>query len=244
MKIKLATWNIGSLKRDYAVNLGILTQTLSFYCPDILVMQEFIENAELVAAVECATGLKLRYFKDFSESHIAAGERMGVAVFARRQVAQKAEYALIKPNRAFYYKNRAEYFHDKYFMSLEADDAKGIVFLTGHGFSFNRYGENPADFPQVFAPLDEFLCGQKGRYTVAIGDFNAENACSLLPKTCTGLTDVYDGVETRPNGRKTDYVIIPNEFKSADTVNIRLGRYDPDEGFDHNYLQTTVEYDV
>ncbi|MCM1042988.1 MAG: endonuclease/exonuclease/phosphatase family protein [Corallococcus sp.] len=244
MKLKLATWNVGSLKRDYSANIQILSEVLAQYRPDVLFMQEFVCDGQLQQAVCDACGLQLRHFRDFSPSHIARGERMGVAVFCGKAVRETGVYSLVKPDRAFYYKGAKEYFHDKYFMSLALDDAKDVVFLTGHGFSFNRYGENPANFPEVFNPLDKWLSLQKSAVTVAIGDFNTEDAATLLPQTCGNLTDVFCGVETRPNGRKTDYMFLPKEAEFGDIVNLRRGRYDPDEGFDHNYLQATVNLPV
>lgn len=242
MRLKVSTFNIGRMHQDYENNLAILTSLLSRFRPDFLFLQEYVDDERLRSEIGKACGLSLQYFRDFSESHIAKSHRMGVAVFARVPVVETASYALLKPQQAFYYNGNAEYMHDKYFLALSAQAEEPVTFVTGHSFSFNRYGVDPAEFAWIFTPLDEWICSQlHGERNIVVGDFNMECASLLLPELSACYTDLFHGQETRPNGRKTDYIFIPKDKRDFEVVNFRCGSYDPDIGFDHNFLCAEIE---
>lgn len=242
MTLKLATWNIGRMKADHDNNRKIFSKMLSEHQPDFLFLQEYIPEADMDDIIFETTGLCRGYYKEFSQSHVAIGDRMGIAVYSHCRITENSVYALTKPNEVFYYQGRPELFHDKFFVSLTAAwRNETLVFLTGHSFSFSRYQKDPANFPEVFSALDNWLCSQidKDR-TVAIGDFNISDAVKLLPGFCKGFFDVFDGVETRPNGVKSDYIFLPNGTPYQNVYNLRCGSYDPDIGLDHNYIGVTI----
>ena len=242
MKFKVASINIGRLKQDYENNLKILDNLLRDSRPDILLFQEYIADECLSGHVFDACGLRCSYFKEFSESHVADGEKMGIAVFSRDKIVEKAVYKLFKPDICFYYNGKPEYLHDKYFVSLLAEiNGKEVKIITGHGHSFHRYKVDPADFIEIYTDLDAWICGQvEDKHTLILGDFNLQSI-DILPKLNEGFKDIFAGFATRPNGRKTDYILIPKENGYSDVLSIKCGSYNPDIGFDHNFLVANIE---
>lgn len=243
MIVKVASINIGRMKQDYQNNLKILAGLLRDSQPDILLFQEYIPDARLCELVYQTCGLHCSYFKEFSTSHIAEGEQMGIAVFSYGKVDENAEYKLIKPDRCFYYNGSPEYLHDKYFVSLIANiKERKVQILTGHSYSFHRYKIDPAEFLGIYTDLDAWICAQvQGKKAVILGDFNLESIELFLPELNNRFKDVFAGMATRPNGRKTDYILIPRENKYSDNFSIQCGRYNPDVGFDHNFLVANIE---
>lgn len=209
----------------------------------MLILQEYIPDEQLTDVIYKAIGLKCSYFKEFSQSHVAINKHMGIAVFSNCEIAENDVYKLIKPNGTFYHNGKAEQFHDKYFISLTVTNkAKQINVITGHGYSFYRYGINPTDYLKVFTSLDSWLCSKvRNQETIIAGDFNVDNLIQLLPNLCKSYFDIFEGCPTRLSGRKTDCIFLPNGNEYSETVNIGRGTYNPRTGFDHNYIGTTIK---
>lgn len=240
--LRCATWNIGSLCRSREENARILTDVLTADRPDCLFLQEYVPEAETERLIGKCTGLRLCYFSDFSDSHVARGARMGIAVFSRGEAAERARYRLVMPERTFRCEGRDERFHDKYFLDLAVSLAgKTFGFLTGHGYSFHRYGEDPAAFPEIFAPLDAWLAARSLPGTVVPGDFNVDCAPRLLPAFCASAEDIFAGEATRPGGWKSDYIFVPKGTRYRNKVNVLRGNAAHTTGFDHNYLAADIE---
>lgn len=243
MKIKVASMNIGRIKQDYQHNIKTLTKLLSDSQPDIILFQEYIPDEHLCELIYQACGLHCSYFKEFSQSHVTEGERMGIAAFSYGEVEENAEHKLIKPEKCFYHNGCPEYLHDKYFVSLITNiKAQKVQILTGHSYSFHRYQIDPADFLEIYTDLDVWLCAQiQDEKTVILGDFNLESIEPFLPKLNYRFKDVFAGMSTRPSGRKTDYILIPKESKYSDNFSIKCEARNPYTGFDHNYLVANID---
>ncbi len=240
--MKIGTWNIGSLWHDYNKNTELFQQVISLHHPDILILQEYIPDEKLADIIYKSIGLKCSYFKEFSKSHVAINKNMGIAVFSNYKTVEKDTYKLIKPNGTFYHNGKAEQFHDKFFISLTlTNKSKKVNIITGHGYSFHRYGIDPADFIEIFAPLDSWLCSKtRNQELIIAGDFNVDNLSKLLPNLCKSYFDIFEGCPTRPSGRKTDCIFIPIGCEYSETVNISQGTYIHRTGFDHNYIGATI----
>lgn len=237
--MKIATWNIGRFLQDREKNLDIMRQILSANTPDILCMQEFpLIEEEIVGA--CASfGLKELFVKGCDASHVGEGQ-MGIAVLSRYALQETNCFALPKPQGSFVYQGREETLHDKYFVTLSVGCERPLTLVTGHGFSFHRYGRNPAEFPALYSALDKWICREAEGRSVVAGDFNIEEP-SLLPNLAKTHTDVFYGEMTRPNGRKTDYLYLSDGMRLKSAENLPCGGYNPDFGFDHHYLCAEIE---
>ena len=240
--MKIGTWNIGSLWQDYNKNIELFREVILLHHPDMLILQEFIPDKQLLDVIYKAIGLKCSYYKEFSKSHVAINKYMGIAVFSNYQISENDIYKLVKPNKTFYHNGKAERFHDKYFISLTVTSKKTkINVITGHGYSFRRYGIEPTDFTDIFVPLDSWICSNViNQKSLIAGDFNADNLNQLLPNLCRNYFDIFKGCPTRPSGRKSDCILLPNGNEYSETVNICRGTYNPRTGFDHNYIGATI----
>lgn len=243
--MKITTFNIGRVAetdRDFS----LLQSLLKRYAPDFIIFQEYPELEGLGEAVEEASGLKLLRFEPLSESHVAVGKRMGIALFGRGSAEREKEYTLYRPDRVFYYRGNPERFHEKRFFKYAYTDEKGekFTFITGHGYSFARYGLNPDDFPEIFRPLEEWILSQAEEDTIVVGDFNVRDVEHVFPDLVKTRRDVYAGQATRPKDSpvsvKSDYLFLPESFLCLDSVNENCGTYEPAEGYDHNYLQAEI----
>lgn len=237
--MKIATWNIGRFLQDREENAHRMRQILAADAPDVLCLQEFPFEEGEIADMGASFGLKEVFVKRCDVSHVAGGE-MGIAVLSRYALREKNCFALPKPQGKFVYRGREETLHDKYFVSLSVGCERPLTLVTGHGFSFHRYGKDPAEFPALYAALDAWIYREAAGRSVVAGDFNLEDP-SLLPNLAKTHTDVFFGEITRPNGRKTDYLYLSEGIRLKGTKNLPCGSYDPDLGFDHHYLCAEIE---
>ena len=107
-----------------------------------------------------------------------------------------------------------------------------MTLITGHGFPFYRYGLKEEEHPYVYREIEMFIKDNvKSQEIYIIGaDFNAKNAIKYMPLINLDHIDIFDGQATRPSGRKTDAIILPQNYKYDNVVNHLI------EGYDHNYL--------
>ena len=240
--MRIATWNIGSLFADFENNLVIFQQILTQYKPQFLVLEEYVSNVNLNAAIEKSTGLERMYYMEYSDSHVADGRTMGVAVFGRGGVTNVQVHKLLKPNDVFYYNGKPEQFHDKYFFSADwQTEGRTVRFVAGHGYSFHRYSLEPTDYSYLFEELEEWLKTVVDCDTLVLGDFNLAKPPEVLPWLCGTLHDVYAECATRPSGRKSDCIFLPKSSKYSDVINHLCFDNKTRTGFDHNYLQVSVK---
>lgn len=238
--MKIATWNIGNLFADFDNNLVIFQQILTQHKPQFFVLQEYVPDERLNSAIEQATGLKRMYYLEYSDSHVASGHTMGVAVFGRGSVSNVQIHKLLKPTEAFYFNGKKEYFHDKYFFCADwQTEGNTFKFVTGHGFSFHRYSIDPAQYRYLFEDLEDWLKQVVASCAFVLGDFNLSNPAEVLPWLCGTLYDVYADSATRPSGRKSDCIFLPKYVEARDIVNHLCFDKKTNKGFDHNYLQVT-----
>lgn len=244
--IRVATWNIGSLYTDYDRNLAYLQRMITEQKPDILCMQEFPRREELFQKV-CAWGDFPGYlFHTTSISHICTENHMGVAVFSRFPLTQLEVFKLTKPTVEIFYKGRQEYWHDKYFMAVSCQiGERPVLMVTGHGFPFHRYDlENEASRPIIqpsFTQLDGWFCGLAERFSLpmlcAAADFNITAALPFMPQSAKKYRDVFQGDATRPFGRKTDGILIGENVRLKEKINI----YPPEDVYDHHFILADLE---
>lgn len=249
MNVTISTWNIGSLYVDFNENIKHLENLMLNYGQDILCMQEFPDNTELVNKIMQWGGFKHFRFTRTSESHIQHESDMGVAVFSKGEITPLKTVCLPTPTVEISYNGRREYWHAKYFTAHMCEiNGKSFLLVTGHGFPFHRYRlENPEGYPVIrpsFLALDEWLrelYGDYGNQNIYIAaDFNISDPISFMPFCSTQFFDAFRGDATRPSGRKTDAIFLPNGCKLTGKSNFRMMNGDKPI-FDHNFISVKID---
>ncbi len=249
-KINVATWNIGSLYRDFDRNIRYLEEMLSRHSIDILCMQELPRIPELLENICRWGGFVSHLFQVTSESHICHESDMGIGIFSRFPLASLETVRLTKPTVPIFYKGREEFWHDKYFLAAYCDlgEKKGIV-VTGHGFPFHRYEleneENYHIIEPTFRELDAWLAQLESRFEMDMfcvsADLNYPMPLQFMPDASRRFTDVFAGQATRPTGRKTDTVLIPAGVSAPEMINIPC-QEDGKIVFDHHFIMAGLQW--
>ena len=252
--LKVATWNIGSLYADYAVNWPYLQQMLRSQTVDVLCMQEVPHEEELLQAICDVGGFSYSLFQITSISHIHKGHDMGVAVFSRFPIKALQTIHLDKPTVPIAYQGKTEVWHDKYFLAFVCHLAEQkVAMVTGHGFPFHRYGlENEGNYGIIqpsFVQLDKWVeeLPDDTRLLCMAADFNLATPLRFMPYCRQHFRDVFQDEATRPSGRKTDAVLIPHGVRAVEKTNIlppwKHATADNPRGiFDHNFIAAELQW--
>ena len=245
----VATWNIGSLYADYDTAYPLLRQVISQYRPGVLCMQEMPMQQSLIDDI-CKWGnYSFTVTKTTSESHINKGKDMGIAVFSQYPLGEPTLLPLEKPDREIFYKEKQEYWHDKWFLSVPLFPEHGspvsqIQVITGHGFPFHRYGLEKPEETNLIAPslarvdrwVSETLQQTPAIPVLIAADFNITDPTAYMPRCRQCMTDVFRHQFTRPFGRKTDAIFLPRNAVVTNTMNWISPQRDGSYLFDHNFI--------
>ncbi len=253
--ISIATWNIGSLYKDYERILDYIGSLLESQSADILCVQECPDNDEVFNVISSRGGFDEMLFRVTSESHVGEAHNMGTAVFSRTPLLLFEQLPLKKPEVEVEYNGAREYWHDKCFFSVgcKFGDTE-LTVVTGHGFPFHRYGlenEESADIIKPsFAALDGWMSGiaeaQSNRFVCSAADFNLNSPLKYMPLCRDAFYDIFEGESTRPSGRKTDAILVPKGTEVEFKVNIvppaeeSVGEARAQGMLDHNYISAKI----
>lgn len=248
--IKIATWNIGSLYVDFGANFPYFEETVSDLKADIFCMQEFPVKESMVDEVMRIGGFSYYKLNRTSESHINKESDMGIAIFSKFPIEQIDLIELPKPKIKAFREGKEERWHSKFFtINLCKTPTKDIVIITGHGFPFHRYNLEHPDYYNVicesFSVLDgwisDFVKKNKNTDVYLSADFNLTDPLSFMPVCNESYFDAFCGDATRPSGRKTDAVLIPNHGRLTEKKNLVLRSPDGNPVFDHNCIGVIIE---
>ena len=247
--IRVATWNIGSLYKDYTENVKHLRRILTDSRIDILCMQEVPRQESLLEDICTWGGFPYHVFHTTSVSHVFQGHDMGIAVFSRFPLGTPDVLKLTKPTVAVSHNGQQETWHDKFFMVVScALDPQPMLVVTGHGFPFHRYDlEHPEHYHLIrpsFRELDAWLAGLAEQYgspvLCAAADFNITDPMPFMPRSARQYRDVLRGQPTRPSGRKTDAILIPGSVTPGEIINISIRSDSGAALFDHNFVSSEL----
>ena len=249
-KIKIANWNIGSLYSNLDENLPYFTKTVSEARADIFCMQEFPIRDEIKELVMRCGGFSHLIVNETSESHVCKENRMGIAIFSKFPLTQVNKIELPKPGVKAMRGEIEEKWHSKFFtINLCRSLGGELVFITGHGFPFHRYDLEKPEFHSVitesFSVLDEwvsdYIKDNENARVYLPADFNITTPLDFMPMLRTRYYDTFHGVPTRPIGRKTDSVLLPNGVKCIEKENFIIRFPNGEPVFDHNFISVTIE---
>ena len=258
-KIKIATWNIGSLS-EQKENESVLLSQVTELNADILCLQEFPDNDELAAKINLAGNYMYHKIVISSPSHVDKKHNMGIAIFSKIEPYDIIVHKLIKPYESLTtFFGQCESLHDKRYMAAVFDQ---FILITGHGFPCVRYCSpyiqykkaqldhwsdfcvSGVEYKNTFEDLDNWIISIKETYpasTIIIAaDFNIDRQLDFLPKSRNYFYDVFEGQITRPEqyymhgGYKTDAILCPMGTTFQDSCNITTV-------FDHHLLSLSIE---
>ena len=245
----VATFNVGSLYANIDVAYPLLQKVISQYRPHVLCMQELPMEKALIDDL-CQWGeYPFVVTKTTSKSHVNIGEDMGLAIFSRFPMGKPTFLHLHKPDREIFYKGKQEFWHDKLYMSVPLllnshTPASQIRVITGHGFPFHRYGLEKPEEAQLISPslaqidqwVSEFLQQDPAVPVVIAADFNLSDPTAYMPQSRQTLADVFYHQATRPSGRKTDAIFLPDNAEIGQRVNWISPKENEKFVFDHNFI--------
>lgn len=216
--MKLATWNIGSLYKNYDDYIITVQNQIQNCNIDILCLQEFPNISSLFEKIYLCGNFNYHYFVECSPSHVFVGGNMGIAVFSKVPLKQVGIFKLQKPQITVTYHGHIETLHDKVFLAVETQfNKERYLIFSGHGFSFHRYGLDYRNdlFEFEYQPLDNILTqiiqSQTYDHIIIGGDFNCEDATQYIPCLSNKFYDVFQNDATRPSRRKTDAIFLQKE---------------------------------
>lgn len=257
--VKIVTWNIGSLPEKQENEHSFLT-TVSELKADILCLQEFPDDEELVRKICCMGNYTYHETIITSPSHVGEKHNMGIAVFCKEKPEAIYEHKLIKPYESLVnFLGKQENLHNKSFMAIVFH---GFVIITGHGFpcirycapqhhyyhemleQWEKYCITGTDYKLSFDDLDDWIISirkQYSDYTIVIAaDFNIDRQLDFMPKSSEFFYDVFEGQATRPllyynlRDYKTDAILCPRDLVIVDSRNMPTI-------FDHHLLSLSFE---
>lgn len=237
-KIKVATWNVGSVYENNSDNSLVLEDFLTKYNPDVLAVQELPDSGELINKIKTVLNASYHYYQVCSPSHIAKRYDMGICIFSKFPIefVDKIQLDNLSEN-TFVVNGKIEKLHRKYFICCKifVEESEMLV-VTGHGYPTHRYNISSEVFKPSFYQLDEWisLLKNKGDSLTLACDFNIPNPLDYMPKLATDHVDPFVFVGTRPSGRKTDSVIVEKYKKIYETVSVSTN-------LDHNFVLLTLE---
>lgn len=241
--ITIASFNIGSLYTNIHHNLSYLKSLIEEHSIDVLCMQEFPDDRQLLNNVVQWGIFQDYFYKTTSLSHVCHEHDMGIVVFSKKQILSLESLKLDVPKCQVKYNGVVEEWHDKYFLcSTIAFNPQPIMIITGHGFPFHRYGLENAENKDIIEPsfkkLDIWIEEQrkKADNVFIAADFNLRNPLDYMPYSNRFFSDVFDNIPTRPSGRKTDGIWRPKGMTVMQSENITIRDCDGTALFDHNFI--------
>ena len=250
--MKIATWNMGSLYENgnYDKNVVVFQRILENVSADIICLQECPDDEELQRKIMTWGKYSHSCFEKHAENHNRAGHKMGLAVFAKFAIEKRSSIVLHSPipRGKNVYTNVMENIHDKAFMTVDiTDNNTAMRIVTGHGFSFHRYGwDNDRELHvAAYKDLDSYLRkeldGVDDRIHIVCADFNYDRIQNDVKFLRDYYEDVFDQELTRPSNRKTDGLFVKRglEYQLAGMVR-SIRDKQKGLGFDHYLLWVDI----
>lgn len=208
--MKISTWNIGSIYKDFSENKTVMIEILKEYNPDIVCFQEFSTDIRLEKDLLQSLDYPYHTVLPLSENHSIPGTKMGIAVLSRYELKNIQVYFLPNPNLTYLFNGKQETTHDKAFMSVDfADNMHEYRLITGHGIPFHRTSIKETDYLYIYQDLENWILSVTlpDRICVAAADFNTDLLFGLCPLLMMQYESVFVN-STRPTGEQHDYILI------------------------------------
>ncbi|MBO5402089.1 MAG: endonuclease/exonuclease/phosphatase family protein [Clostridia bacterium] len=237
-ELKIGSWNVGSMLSDIERNLHFVKETIKEHNPDVICFQEFPDIKEIREEILNSVGYGSSVFKVMSESHVAPGLNVGLFVCSKYELTSSIIHKLLKPITRVYYNGNEEFWHDKFFLKTGISlNGMQVAIVTGHSFPFYRYKLDEKEYDWVFNSIEDWIidCCNESTFIVA-ADFNSGNPMDYMSRISQHNVDAFYGQATRPSGRKTDAIIIPNGFIIKSKINETIESKNAAGRFDHNFL--------
>ncbi len=226
MQITIATWNIAGGRPirsegrfDYdAEDVEYFTKQLRLVNPDVVCLQETHINSERSVAKEIAQSLGLRIHETaMSPSHIDSRYSLGNALLHKVSETKEQDYIFPYPSFSLVLPDgKPAAHHDKGF---QIDDISTLSVVNLQMMPLKFLG-TPYDSHngEVFAKeMEDILLKYVRDSAVICGDFNFANPKQLYSRLLSNRNDVLPDVPTRPEGKKTDFIFVPEGIVCIDS---------------------------
>ena len=226
MQLRTAQWNIGGGKiRDagsdptadksywHSEGDGIahIVETLRWFEPHIITLQETHANGENVQAKTIADALGLKYFvnDEYADSHVESGQRLGQAILSAFPITEHSftlfenpKYRVERPDGEVWIS------HDKGIAKCTVDIGQPLVVETLHMFPFRRFGVDTKEETTVMQDITDKIHSDAPLFLLQ-GDFNMDDKrlAEFLPDLFTDeLEEIPLDQPTTPKGRYYDHI--------------------------------------
>lgn len=215
-RIKVCTWNIGSSYKNNTFSNVI--DVLKEINPDVLCIQEMLEEPEYINAISGGVSLPLLEYRRLSQSTYRNDKNMGIAIFSKMEIYKTDFLYMSAPSLCFEYEGKREVIHNKGFLYCKFNN---LDLITGHFFPFYRYQLNDFDFRNYYDILDNWMCkkAEDSSKMIIAGDFNSNNCKELLWRTFSKLDCAIDGI-TRPIHRGGDCIYYDKTYQLIEAHNL------------------------
>ena len=220
----IATWNIAGGRPvqseelfDYAKeDIGYFANQLQDINPDIICLQESHLNETRSVAKEIAQFLGCAYVAEagMSPSHVDSSYQLSNALISKQKWNHVEDYLYPYPEFPLVLPDgRPAVIYNKGFQVLHFDEISvmntqmmplrflGTPYDSENGVSFAKKMEE--DILAFAMPPSCILCG----------DFNYDKATELYSCMLRGMKSALPEGPTRPGGKKTDYIFVPESCK-------------------------------
>ena len=205
---------------------------------DFLCFQEFPNDNDLINRIKTWGDFTDYSYKVCCKSHVTENIDVGVVIFSKYKINESCYFNLpIIENIELIYQGKKEIFHKKFFVCIKTQINKNAVnIISGHGYPFYRYNIPESISSGVFDSVDNWIKSfleNDINSTIMAGDMNVVDPLEYMGFCKKNMYDVFYGISTRPSGRKTDAIIVPNCGKVVNMTNIK-------SNFDHNIIQADI----
>lgn len=229
MNIKSVQWNIGGgylceagkdpkVQRSYTnLDLQYIIDQLREMQPDIITLQEVHSNTAVNQAEVIAQALGLEHWvSDFySESHLAPGYQLGLAILSRFPLSEHKTVLLNNPHfHGVWQDGTVAKSHDKGVTSCRAQVAQHeVVIKTVQRVPMRKFGIDPFS-PQGKAVFEDLAAKLEvnSKYLLIQGDFNLWEGLPPIGELIPHLIDkntheLEQPAPTNPIGERPDRVV-------------------------------------
>jgi endonuclease/exonuclease/phosphatase family metal-dependent hydrolase len=218
--IRVLTWNVHGRIRTSGVGDPDILAALAKSEASVVALQELAFDATgrhgNMASLGARLGVPHLAIHDFSPSHLATGERIGVALLSRWELDAQRAITLPNPRISVVRDGRELVSHDKGALVANAKVGnRWIVIVSIHLLPSHLFGHAPGDssFYPIWRALSDILRDLADCPTILCGDFNVDSLAAVVPDIFEeGLFQCAIDLPTRPNGRRHDKILCSHHW--------------------------------
>ena len=176
---------------------------------DVICFQEIITTEEIkyIYAIADKTNLKYYDYYELSPNKIVENTNAGVAIFSKSPLKSLKKELFPNPKLSKTTSlGNTYYTYDRGYLLSEIEINNRKISIIGHHvFPFRRFNSTPENNFQVYKFFDDVIVNNN--VDIVMGDFNAEDFMTLMPKTNSLYKRTIDEITTVDNMRFDDILV-------------------------------------